>query len=93
MGLIPKSSADLDGWTAITCWQAEIVRRPDLRVVSSRTDVDTPDTFSEWWTVASDKVKRSVPVLREYLDRKGCRHYLANEARWSAIEDDDTVDD
>lgn len=84
--LSPKGMYDLAGWTPITCWQAEIVRRADLSVASSRTDVDKPDVFTEWWSVASDKIARSVPVLREYRDRNGCRHYLANEPSVSAEE-------
>lgn len=86
MSVEPKGRYDLSGWTQITCWQAEIVRRPDLCVASSYTDVDKPDVFTEWWTVASDRVARSVPVLREYRDRDGCRHYLANEPSKSAAE-------
>lgn len=75
--LTPKSSADLTGWTEITCWQAEIVRRADLQVASSRTDVDAPDVFTEWWTSPDPRFRREVPVLREYRDDRGCRHYLA----------------
>jgi hypothetical protein len=80
----PKSSTDLDGWDQITCWQAEIVRRGDLTVASSRTDMDTPDVFTEWWTTTGPHVAREVPVLREYRDRDGCRHYLAHEPSKSA---------
>ena len=86
MSTEPKGCHDLDGWTPVTCWQAEIVRRHDLTVVSSYTHVDVPDVFSEWWTVASDKVARSVPVLREYRDKDGCRHYLAEEPSKAARE-------
>ncbi|MFC0626136.1 hypothetical protein [Kribbella deserti] len=77
MSLEPKDSGDLTGWTEITCWQAELVRRRDLQVVSSRTDMETPDVFTEWWIPKTDNVKRAAPVLREYRDRDGCRHYLA----------------
>lgn len=87
MSVSPKSSADLDGWTPITCWQAEIVRRLDLSPASSRTDVDKPDVFTEWWTSPDPRMTREVPVLREYRDRNGCRHYLANEPSQSADED------
>lgn len=87
MSLSPKSSIDLSGWTEITCWQAEIVRRLDLQPASSYTDVDKPDVFTEWWSAPSPRMAREVPVLREYRDRDGCRHYLANEPRASAIED------
>lgn len=86
MSLEPKGMHDLDGWTPITCWQAEIVRRCDLSPASTRTDLATPDVFTEWWSLASDKIARSVPVLREYRDRDGCRHYLANEPSQSARE-------
>lgn len=82
----PKSSADLTGWTEVTCWQAEIVRRLDLRVASSRTDVDEPDVFTEWWTSPSPRLSQEVPVLREYRDRNGCRHFLANEPGVSAVD-------
>lgn len=88
MSLTPKSSHDLTGWTAITCWQAEIVRRLDLRPASSYTDVDAPDVFTEWWTPPDVRLKREVPVLREYRDRDGCRHYLANEPSESALEEE-----
>ena len=88
MSIEPKGCYDLSGWTQITCWQAEIVRRPDLCVASSYTDMDKPDVFTEWWTVASARVARSVPVMREYRDRGGCRHYLANEPSKSAREVD-----
>lgn len=77
MSLEPKGRYDLSGWTQITCWQAEIVRRADLSPASSYTDVDKPDVFTEWWSVASDKIARSVPVLREYRDSTGCSHFLA----------------
>lgn len=89
MILTPKGSHDLDGWTPITCWQAEIVRRADLQVASSFTDVDKPDVFTEWWSVAGPVIAREVPVLREYRDGDGCRHYLANEPSESADEDVD----
>ena len=88
MSLTPKSSADLSGWTEVTCWQAEIVRRLDLSPVSSHTDVDTPDVFTEWWTAPHPRMVREVPVLREYRDRDGCRHYLASEPSKSATEDE-----
>jgi hypothetical protein len=80
----PKDSADLSGWTEITCWQSEIVRRLDLRVASSRTDVDRPDVFTEWWTSPTPRLASEVPVLREYRDSDGCRHYLASEPSESA---------
>jgi hypothetical protein len=86
MSLSPKSSADMSGWTEVTCWQAEIVRRLDLVPASSRTDLDKPDVFTEWWTAADLRMVREVPVLREYRDRDGCRHYLANEPSKSADE-------
>ncbi len=89
MTLTPKGSYDLAGWTPITCWQAEIVRRADLQVASSFTDVDKPDVFTEWWSVAGPVIAREVPVLREYRDRDGCRHYLANEPSQSADEEAD----
>ncbi len=88
MMLRPKGSHDLTGWTEITCWQAEIVRRLDLSVASSYTDVDKPDVFTEWWTGRDKRLAREVPVLREYRDRDGCRHYLANEPSKSAEEDE-----
>lgn len=88
MSLSPKGSHDLTGWTEITCWQAEIVRRLDLSVASSYTGVDKPDVFTEWWTSPSERLVREVPVLREYRDRDGCRHYLANEPSKSAEEDE-----
>lgn len=88
----PKGSYDLSGWTKITCWQAELVRRVDLQAASSRTDVDTPDVFTEWWTCQTDRIAREVPVLREYRDRDGCRHYLANEPYDSANETDSESD-
>lgn len=84
MSLEPKNSSDLTGWTEITCWQAELVRRRDLQVVSSRTDVDAPDVFTEWWIRKTEDVKQAVPVLREYRDRNGCRHYLAGPPEESA---------
>ena len=87
MSLTPKGAHDLDGWTPVTCWQAEIVRRADLQVASSYTDVDKPDVFTEWWSVASDRIARDVPVLREYRDQNGCRHYLANEPSVAAEEE------
>ena len=89
MTLTPKGSHDLAGWTAITCWQAEIVRRLDLQPASSYTDVDAPDIFTEWWTSPDARLKREVPVLREYRDKAGCRHYLANEPSLSADEEVD----
>jgi hypothetical protein len=85
----PKGHFDLKGWTQITCWQAEIVRRADLTVASSFTDVDKPDVFTEWWSTPGEIVARAVPVLREYRDRDGCRHYLANEPSVSAVEVDE----
>lgn len=88
MILEPNSSLDLTGWTQVTCWQAEIIRRADLSPASSYTDMDKPDVFTEWWSLASDRIARSVPVLREYRDRSGCRHYLANEPSVSAREID-----
>lgn len=90
MRLTPKSSFDLTGWTEITCWQAEIVRRLDLSVASSHTDVDKPAVFTEWWTSPSERLVREVPVpvLREYRDRDGCRHYLAHEPSLSAHEEE-----
>lgn len=83
--LEPKGCYDLAGWTQITCWQAEIVRRMDLRVASSYTDVDKPDVFTEWWTAPDPRMRREVPVLREYRDQDGCRHYLANEPHEAAL--------
>lgn len=89
MALVPKGAADLDGWTSITCWQAEIVRRGDLQPASSYTDMDAPDVFTEWWSTPGPVVARAVPVLREYRDSSGCRHYLANEPTVSATEEVD----
>ena len=87
----PKSSDNLTGWTEITCWQAEIVRRADLQPASSRTDMEAPDVFTEWWTVAGDQIAREVPVLREYRDREGCRHYLARSPEKASTRRDDST--
>lgn len=92
MSYEPKSSADLSGWTEITCWQAEIVRRMDLQVAASRTDMDAPDVFTEWWTAPSERLRNEVPVLREYRDCRGCRHYLAGEPHEAAMDPDPTPD-
>lgn len=43
--------------------------------------------FTEWWSVASDKIARSVPVLREYRDGTGCSHFLANMPSEAATEE------
>ena len=86
--LMPKSSSDLSGWDQITCWQAEIVRRADLRVASSHTDMDEPDVFTEWWTPPDPRFRREVPVLREYRNDKGCRHYLARTPEEACDADD-----
>lgn len=94
MILSPKSSHDLNGWTPITCWQAEIVRRLDLRPASSRTCVDcgSPDAvFTEWWTAPDPRMKREVPVLREYRDDQGCRHYLAGVPEDAAECEEESV--
>ena len=92
MSLAPKGRFELAGWTRITCWQAEIVRRDDLQPASTYTNLDAPDVFTEWWTRVSDRIAREVPVLREYRDAGGCRHYLAEEPSKAAIDDeaDDT---
>lgn len=86
LNLRPKGSHDLSGWYRITCWQAEIVRRGDLSPASTFTDVDAPDVFTEWWATGS-RYKRDVPVLREYRDRNGCRHYLAGPPEAAATEE------
>jgi hypothetical protein len=93
--LAPKPSTDLNGWTQITCWQAEIVRRRDLTVASSRTRLELnapPDVFTEWWAARDPRLVRDVPVLREYLDHTGCRHYLANRPEEAALEETDDSD-
>lgn len=77
--LEPKSSLDLTGWTQITCHQSEVLSQLDMSVVSSHTDIDKPDVFTEWWLTEGTRVIRPVPVLRDYRDQKGCRHYLAGK--------------
>lgn len=78
----PKSMHDMDGWYQIDCvaFQDGILGAyqglPDdvFRVESSLSDpggrYGKPVTFSEWWI-------NGRPLLRDYREDDGCRHYRA----------------
>lgn len=83
MSLEPRASDDLTGWHELTCEQSNEVRfrhqgLPTFVVAVGRTDTEDDIYFREWWF-------NDAPLLRDYNDLRGCRHYGAIDAS-AAVE-------
>ena len=80
-----RNVAERDGWTAVSCLVADIIRGSEyVKPMSSKTDLDghygEPEVYTEWATDG----RNEVAVLREHRwpsphsghgDRYACEHY------------------
>lgn len=81
---------NLDGWHAVPCLAADIIRGLDLQVGSSLTDPEGQYSggvvFTEWWGP-------DYPVLRDYRFTDSCAHYVpSSKDAWFEEADEDEDD-